>query len=238
MKINLDKIKAEAAEYGWTVISDKYVNLDTDMTFECNEGHTVFLPYKKVRDKWSCPSCVANKYIEPSHNPKQKAAGVRRILALDQASYVTGYAIFDDKELVDYGTFETSLGDEIARINMIKMWLVSMIQKWRPDFIGIEGIQYEQHFGVKTFQTLGRLQGVLMECCFEQKIPYEVCPTNTWRHHCGVKGRSRVDRKQSMKHIIKEMYDISVSDDIADAIGIGKYVSEAIVTKSDIVQWE
>mgnify|MGYP003348320532 CR=1 FL=1 len=94
MKITIEQIKEEAAEYGWSVVSDKYVNLDTDMTFECQEGHTVFLPYKKVRDRWLCPTCAASQYAEPNHVPKQKAAGVRRILALDQASRITGYSIF------------------------------------------------------------------------------------------------------------------------------------------------
>lgn len=238
MKITLDTIKQEAAEYGWSIISDQYTNLDTDLTVECNEGHTIFLPYKKLRDKWNCPVCAANQYNEPDHIPRQKAAGVRRIITLDQSSKITGYAIFDDTELVDYGIFETSLSDEIARINMLKMWLLSMIEKWKPDYIGLEGIQYEQYFGVTTFQTLARVQGVLMECCFEQKIPYEICHTQVWRSHCGVKGKSRVDKKQSMKQIIKDLYDVSVTDDIADAIGIGKYMSEGIVTKSDIVQWE
>lgn len=52
--------------------------------------------------------------------------------------------------------------------------------------------------GVTTFQTLARLQGILMDTCFELKINYKICPTNTWRAHHEVKGRSRADKKKSM----------------------------------------
>ena len=60
-----------------------------------------------------------------------------------------------------------------------------------------------------------------METLFWEKIPYKVCPTNTWRSHCGVKGKTRVDKKRSMQNIVKKEFDVSVSDDEADAIGIG-----------------
>lgn len=38
-KITLDLIKNEATAASWEVISDKYVNLDTQMEFKCSEGH-------------------------------------------------------------------------------------------------------------------------------------------------------------------------------------------------------
>ena len=79
-----------------------------------------------------------------------------------------------------------------------------MVHSWKPDYIGIEGVQYQQNFGVTTFQTLCRIQGILMELCVELEIPYEVCATNTWRHHCGVKGKSRIDKKRSMQLLAKE----------------------------------
>jgi hypothetical protein len=42
--------------------------------------------------------------------------------------------------LVKYGVFSTDLDEEIARDNAIKNWLLSMIESWRPDQIGIEGV--------------------------------------------------------------------------------------------------
>ena len=157
---------------------------------------------------------------------------------LFRSTHNTGWAIFDGDQLIKYGIFETSTEKEIERFHQVKEWLISMIENWKPDIVGIEGIQYQKNFGVTTFQTLARLQGILMELCFEMKIPFEICPTNTWRSHCGVKGQSRSDKKASMQRLIKDWFDISLSDDAADAIGIGKYVAETHKKRTEIVNWE
>ena len=118
-----------------------------------------------------------------------------------------------------------------------------MINNWRPDYIGIEGIQYQEEgggkiMGVTVFQTLARLQGILMEACYTAKIPYEICPTNTWRHICGVKGKARTDRKRSMQLLVKQWYNIDVNDDESDAIGIGRYLSSKTNQKIIVENWE
>ena len=40
------------------------------------------------------------------------------------------------------------------------------------------------------------------------------------------------------KQIVKQWYDVSVNDDCADAIGIGKFVSDRNFPQKEIVQWE
>lgn len=170
--------------------------------------------------------------------------GKTRVLALDQASHDCGWSIFDDKTLVKYGLHSLSKEEETARINKLKQWLISMIISWQPDYIAIEGIQYQDEvadqakMGITVFQTLARLQGVLMDTCFELKVPFEVCPTNTWRSHCGVKGKYRADRKRSMQLLAKSWYDISVTNDEADAIGIGKYLADKISKTAILEDWE
>lgn len=242
-KIYLDDIRGALDAEHWTLISDKYTNLDTEMIYECPEGHRVFAPWKKMRTKFVCPTCQSNSILGGAVEIIPKPRGARRVLALDQASHKTGYAIFDNGALVKYGVFHTELDDEIARDNMVKTWLRSMIGNWRPDYIGIEGIQFQeessgQKMGVTVFQTLARLQGILMETCFDAKVPYEVCPTNTWRHNCGVKGKTRSDKKRSMQLLVKQWYDVSVTDDEADAIGIGHYLSTSVEKTNTIENWE
>lgn len=237
-RITLEEIAQVLAEDNWKVISTDYQNLDTEMEFQCAEGHTVFAPWKKIRTKRECPVCKQNGFKENKPIIIEKNKKENRVLALDQATHNTGWAIFDGDQLIKYGIFETSTEKEIERFHQVKEWLISMIENWKPDIIGIEGIQYQKNFGVTTFQTLARLQGILMELCFEMKIPFEVCPTNTWRAHCGVKGQSRSDKKASMQRLIKDWFDISLSDDAADAIGIGKYVAETHKKRTEIVNWE
>lgn len=237
-KITIQSIQEQLEPLGWKVISDTYKNLDKELEFQCNEGHKVFTTWKKLRNKTLCPICEKNQYKINDVPILKKKKDVKRILALDQASHITGYALFENKSLVKWGTFETKSDSEDARVNEVKEWLASKINGWELDYIGLEGIQYQESFGVTTFQTLARLQGVLINLCFEQGIRYEICPTNTWRHHCGVKGRSRTDKKRSMQILIKQWYDISVSDDIADALGIGKYITDTYMPTVEIVEWE
>lgn len=212
------------------------------MVFECNEGHQVFAPYKKIRDKWECPICKKNKYnnFEEEIIPKKKE--IQRTLGLDQATHITGYSIFDGKELIYAGTFEATKDNEIERDLEIRDWLHQIIQNWKPDIVGLEDIQLQQFnnktIGVTTYRTLARLQGILMALCVEEKIDYIVCAPATWRSHCGVKGRTRTDKKNSMQKKVKEWFDITVSDDVADAIGIGKYTCDKYKKKIEVFNWE
>ena len=242
-KLKLEDIQNELSADGWKLISTEYVNLDTEMIFECPEGHRVFVPWKKIRTKRECPTCKQKQEIKQDGEVLPKPKGVKRTLALDQASKVTGYAIFDDTKLVKYGTFSTSSDDDIERFAMIRAWLLSMITSWKPDYIGIEGIQFQEEggghkMGITVFQTLARLQGILMITCYDSKIPFEVCPTNTWRHSCGVKGKTRTDKKRSMQLLVQQCYNIKVTEDEADAIGIGRHLVSYIQKNTSVTNWE
>lgn len=241
-RITLDTINEELASTGWKCISSEYKNLDSELQFNCEEGHLVCAPWKKIRKLPECPVCKRNKHKTNNAllvEPKKK--GQKRILALDQATHLSGWSIYDGQSLIRYGTFETNQKDEIQRISTIKNWFISMLENWKPDFVAIEGIQFQDEssgnkMGVTVFQGLARLQGVLMETCYAQNVEYIICPTNTWRNHCGVKGRYRADKKRSMQLIAKKWYDITLTDDEADAVGIGRYAAD--LNKIEVTNWE
>ena len=241
-KINIESIREECQNNGWKLLSDEYKNLDTEMIFECSEGHKVNLPWKKLRGKLECPICKANIYKEQDEKVIAKPRGATRVLAIDQATKVSGYSIYDNGVLVKYGTFETTQDTTIEKMQAVRNWLINMIHSWKPDYVGIEGIQLQENkdarMGVTTFEALARLQGCLMLTCYDLNIPYEICPTNTWRAHCKVKGQSRTDKKRSMQLLTKKWFDVTVNEDEADAIGIGKYMAEVIVRNTQIVNWE
>ena len=243
MKYTIDNINEILKDSGWSVVSDQYKTLDTEMTFKCPEGHQVFSSWKKIRSKQECPICKQNLLLKIENKILSKPKGARRVLALDQSTHITGYAIFDNDKLVKYGKFNTNLTDEIARCSTIKSWLISMINNLQPDYVAIEGIQFQdessgQKMGITVFQSLARLQGILMETCYHLKVPYEICPTNSWRHYCGVKGKTRVDKKRSMQLLVKQWYDITLTDDESDAIGIGRYMINYINKNTKIENWE
>ena len=165
-RITIESISEELAPEGWKIISEEYTNLSTEMEFRCPEGHKVFATWEKLRKRRECPVCKQNVLKENKPIILEKNKSVYRVLALDQASYKTGWSVFDGNSLVKYGIFASSGDGEAARFHDIKVWLISMIDNWKPDIIGIEGTQYQQDMGVTTFQTLARLQGVLMDLCY------------------------------------------------------------------------
>ena len=241
-KIKIEDIRKAAIEQNWELISEEYKNLNSELIFKCNEGHTVYLPYKKVRDKWECPICKNNVYYDFNTEIPKKEKNIQRTLGLDQATHATGYSIFDNKKLVYAGVFTADADDEIERDLQVKNWLVQLIHNADIDVVGIEDIQLQQlnnkTVGVTTYRTLARLQGILMAACAEKGTSYIVCAPATWRAHCEVKGRTRSDKKRSMQMKVKEWFDITVSDDVADAIGIGKYISDKFKKKVEIFNWE
>ena len=237
-RISIDEIQQVVSTDGWKLISDTYKNLDTNLEFQCAAGHTVLAPYKKIRDSRVCPICMRERLKSKEFHNTKKKKDEYRILAVDQATHVSGYAVFSNKDLIDYGTFKTTVEDQIERCIQVKQWMISLIDQYEIDFVGLEGIQYQTAAGVTTFEALARLQGILAATCVEEKVKYKIVNTNTWRDHCGVKGKTRPDKKRSMQRLVNEWFGINVKDDIADAIGIGKYFCDLQTPKVEIIDWE
>ena len=231
MKYSIEKINQELKD-GWECISDTYTNLDSELTFRCNEGHEFVSTWRKIRDTQICPICSQNLFKQETKikKPFKKKKGEYRVLALDQATYTTGYAIFDDEKLVYYNSY-TVEGDQIERIIKIRDWFISLIDAWDPDRVAFEGIVLNTANGtnnVTTFETLAFLLGVLVVTAVEKERKYLICTNSTWRNYCQIKGRTRSDRKRSTQLKVKEWYNIDASEDCADAICIGRYASHEV----------
>lgn len=245
-KLNLLEIQEFVNEQGWKLISTEYKNLDTEMEFECPRGHKVFTTYKKFRTNALCPTCSEEAIQIDISIPSKKEPGVTRVLALDNATEITGWAIFDNQKLVTYGKFQTSKENSIERIAIIRQWLLNMINKWNPDKVGIEDIQLQTYTGgkgqtnyaVTTYKTLAHLQGVLMELLFTHKVDYILVHSQTWKAFCGIKQKTRSDQKRAAQLKVTEWYNIKVSQDESDAICMGKFLSEKYLKNNTIIQWE
>ena len=244
-KFHIEDLKKEASMINWTLLSDTYTNLDTELQYKCPQGHEVTLTYRLWRENHSCPICDATTYTPVENRVMPKTGVKKRILALDDATYSTGWAIFDDSKLIKFGTFSVNQSTEVERIEAIKQWMINMISIWRPDSLIIEDIQLQNEKGangdaienVTTYKVLAHLQGVLQNTAFELKIPFETVYPSVWRKGCGVKGKYRADRKKSAQLLVKQWYDLDVtSDDAADAICIGRYYSKKLALR--VIVWE
>lgn len=248
-RLKYEEVKNIIESAGWSLITETYQNLDQELELRCPENHRVFTSLKKFRNAPYCPNCSTNSFKVTDDKIIAKKKGIKRVLALDQSTQVSGWSVYDDRQLIKYGIFYTSLENQELRDHALKEWLVNMIHNWKPDLIAIEDIQLQEFRegkkvdsdnikGILVFKTLARLQGVIIECCIEQGIDYTVCSTNTWRAHCKVKGSTRSDKKRSMQLLVKEWHDVTVTEDEADAIGIGYYASEVYGKQNTIVNWE
>ena len=246
-RIKIEDIQKEIAQYGWKLISDKYENLDSELIFKCAEGHTIYAPWRKLRTKCECPICKKNQQNWNYQQIKPKNKNTYRILAVDQATYNSGFSIFDGNELLRYGIHSTTAPTEEARISEIKNWFIQMLLNWAPDEIILEDIQLQDEsverdgnrntMGVTVFKSLAHLQGVLINVAFEQKIPCKTVLSTVWRKEMGVKGKTRTDKKKSAQLLIKQIYDVNVSNDEADAICIGHYGVNHHKKQVELIEW-
>ena len=211
----LDAAQNEVAALGWTLLENEYKNLDTIMNFQCPEGHNIQLTLKQWRKNPQCSIC------EHSSQIPQKKKTLNRIIALDNATHITGWAIFDGNKLVSYGKYTVKSNETSDRILEMGDWLTNLLQQWEPNTIILEDIQ--QQSNVSTFKTLAKLQGVLEYVSKKNNADYYIIPPATWKHNAGVTGRSRNDQKKSAQLIVQKLYNIQATQDESDAILLGKY---------------
>ena len=232
MPINIYTVTNHLASEGWSLISDSYKNLNTELEMICPKGHRQKQTYGNWRKRPQCEICLAgDPYKIKKNKVPQKDNNVRRILALDAATGTTGYSIYDDEVLVSYGTFTADSSKDVTeRINEVKHWLLTMIKEITPDYLAIENVQLQAYgknsnqLQVKTYNALARLQGVLLDVAFEECIDHGLAYATEWRKYCGVgEGTGRENKKKQAQEKVKLWYNQNCTQDEADAICIGKY---------------
>lgn len=145
-------------------------------------------------------------------------------LALDQAAKTTGWAIFEDDKLYDYGSFTIPADRDIAeRLTSFYMEL-DKLPSSTPGVISkvfFEDIQLQMG-NVKTYQRLAYIQAMIYAWCNYNGKAYVVLAPSHWRKVLGGSwGRKREEQKQHAIDFVKERYGCEVNSDIADAICLG-----------------
>lgn len=231
MAINIYSVQNHLTEEGWQLISDSYKNLNTELEMRCPKGHTQIKSYGDWRKHPICETCLAgDPYKIKTNKVPIKTIDTYRILALDAATKITGYSIYDNDSLVHYGTYKVNETlDATTRINQIKYWLEAALTEWQPDFVGIENIQLQSfgsngNYQVEMYRILANLQGVIVDTLFEHQIPHKLAYSTEWRKYCGVgDGKGRENKKRQAQEKVKLWYNQNCTQDEADAICLGKY---------------
>lgn len=147
---------------------------------------------------------------------------MQNILALDQASRTTGWAVFQEEQLIASGTFTYDDNDFSQRLVKIRNKVISLIEQYNINKILLEDIQLQgQTNNVTTYKALAEVLGVLEELSCERKIPHELVHSQTWKSTLNIKGRDRATQKRNAQAYVAETYNKKVSQDESDSICIG-----------------
>lgn len=146
-----------------------------------------------------------------------------KILALDQASKITGYALITTEGVQSHGIIKYPNDEDpyIERLRWMHAHIRDVIKKEKPSFVVFEATQYQNNFA--AFGTLSMLQGVIMAELFNKKLGFYIVPATCWKSFCKIKGRKRAEQKVNTMKFVADKYGIIATEDEADAIGIATW---------------
>lgn len=147
-----------------------------------------------------------------------------KLLALDQSTRITGWAVFDNGKLVEYGKFEYDSSVPIAeRLHKIRCQVRALIAKYMINELVLEDIQLQNNVvnNVQTFKALAEVFGVITELCEELNLSWSAVLASSWKHTLGIKGANRAAQKKNAQQYIIDTYGVKPIQDICDAICIG-----------------
>ena len=162
-----------------------------------------------------------------------------KILALDQSSRITGWAVFEDDKLIDSGKFTVSDDDIGIRLVKIRKKVLELISQFEIDKVYFEDIQLQGNVtnNVQTFKVLAEVFGVIYETLKEIDMPNETVLAGTWKSKLGIKGARRDEQKRNAQAYVQNTYGKKVSQDESDAICIGAYAVLNTPQPSDVFDW-
>lgn len=90
----------------------------------------------------------------------------KTVIAFDESTKSTGYAIFKNSELIDYGVIEQNSKNVLERVNNIINEVNILIEKYKPNDIALENIQIT--LSAPTAKSLMGLQFLIELLCFQK----------------------------------------------------------------------
>lgn len=158
------------------------------------------------------------------------------LLALDQSTRCSGWAVYIDGEYVCSGVIDKSKSKldtpersfEMAR----DLWCV--MKKYKPDHVVLEDVQNQN--SIKTVIILARLQGMLIGYAEAHKVKTHILLPSQWRKALGFNQGPKIKRqelKQQSVDFIKEKYGLELQEDECEATCIGVAAHKIFDLKGD-----
>ena len=159
-------------------------------------------------------------------------------LALDLSTKSSGWAIYNNQNLIDYGCITASSPVLFNRIDKMTKEIGELFNKYDITKVAIEDVIPEdvQH-NQTIFKALVYLQGFILREIKSHSNVKEIkfFVASEWRKKCGIrtgKGIKRESLKPADIAFVKNQFNLSVNDDVADAICIGFAFVGGIIKES------
>lgn len=154
------------------------------------------------------------------------------ILALDQATKITGYAYFENEILLKYGAFKSHDPASILRIEEIIQQIENFIKINKIDLLILEDIQLQEEddeISIPTFKTLSKLLGAIELLAIKYNINYKIITPTKWRTDIGINTfkKNRTYLKAQALLYVQNKFNIEMPIDVAEAICIGQSYIES-----------
>ena len=148
-----------------------------------------------------------------------------KVLALDPSTKQTGYAIFENQDLITHGYISAGSANLYNRIHKMIDDLKKIIKEQKIDKAIIEDvIPDDVHGNQQVFKALMYLQGFITDLLNTYNIEFAFYTASEWRKKCGIhtgRGIKRDSLKPQDIKFVQSQFGIKVNDDEADAISIG-----------------
>lgn len=144
-----------------------------------------------------------------------------RVLGIDPGIARVGWGLVDGQSgkysAVAYDCFTTPLAINLEeRLNQIHQFVISLIEKYRPDAIAVENLYFAANS--KTALTVGHARGVILLAAASSGLP--VSSFTPLQVKQSLTGFGRADKRQ-IQMMVKSILKVSVpQDDTADALAI------------------
>lgn len=149
-----------------------------------------------------------------------------KILSLDTSTKVTGYAVYNEGQLVRYSSIDKSeIKDGDVRLRLMISELITLVEREAPDTVVVEETVVTRN--PQTQRMLSMILGAVLCICVDFGFNYCALRPTQWRK--AVRGddeklpRKRDELKKWSINKVDELFGIQdISDDVSDAILIGQ----------------
>ncbi len=147
-----------------------------------------------------------------------------KVIALDQASSISGVAVFENNKLTKYDLIDLHKDKNMDhRVCDMIAKLSKYITDNMPDYVIFEGVSLQTN--VSTLLLLAQIQGAIMQTCVTNNIPHFIYKPTQWRKSLKFnqgKNIKRPELKKQAKYYVYKKYGLNLKEDLCDAICIGE----------------